>query len=402
MIPGRVSVRLPVSTACTCLSLCISITAPFPVALASLPRSSEAKCVSGASVCVRGIRVPDPRSSSLKAGRRLRQISHSPSHAHRRRSHLLSSPGLLHLSPPSPILVVGHPLVARHTTHTHTRRLTSRLTMSAAASAVQGPGSLLSLLSSLRMSRQTEAALMSQLAGSAWTAVMSGRIMPVMMPLLSSFLIMPLLAVIKTVAKSVTFFGITIWLFASVVPVFLSLLGITGAGAFVGRALHTTSFPYADLDFAGAYHNLTSAGLRHLDLDSNSCRALMSCRAGEFVLENYPFVVAMLRNSGVGDVMSSYTKKAGDRYAGRAWSVLMGGRNETCAEELMDACPGFLRFEALFDSTARAAFHNSTTPAVTSTTTEMPEAVGGDLVVKALKSLARANNGSFPFLSLLA
>lgn len=262
-------------------------------------------------------------------------------------------------------------------------------------SAVAQP-SLFGLLSSIGMSRQTEAALLSQLAGSAWTAIMTGRVMPMITPLFMTYLLLPVLAVVKSIAKSLMFFAIACWLFASILPVLLAAVGITGAGAFVGRALHTSSFPYHDLDVSAVYQNLTTRGLEYLDLESSECRQMMACRAGEFVLENYPMAAALLRNTGFGDVMSAYAKKAGDKYAAETWSVLMGHRNTTCADGL-DSCPAFLKFEALFDSKKRAEFNNSTTPAATTTTTEMPNAIGNDLVVNAIKSIARSNNSSFLF-----
>lgn len=218
--------------------------------------------------------------------------------------------------------------------------------------------------------------------------------MPMITPLFMTYLLLPILAVVKSVAKTLMFFAIVSWLFASLLPVLLGAIGITGAGAFVGRALHVTSFPYHDLDFSGAYYNFTTRGLEYMELESDDCRQMMACRAGEFVLENYPMVVALLRNSGFGDMMSSYAKKSGDVYTAEAWSVLTGHRNGTCSDDI-DSCPAFIKFEALFDPRKREEFNNSTTPAVTSTTTEIP--IGNDLVVSAIKSIARSNNSSFLF-----
>lgn len=267
------------------------------------------------------------------------------------------------------------------------------------SSAVAAQSPLFGLLSSIGVSPQTEAAIMSQLAGSAWTAIMTGRVMPMITPLFMTYLLLPILAVVKSVAKTLMFFAIITWLFASLVPVLLAAVGITGAGAFVGRALHVTSLPYHDLDFSGAYYNMTTRGLEYMDLDSEECRQMIACRAGEFVLENYPMLVALIRNSGFGDNMAAYSKKSGDKYTAEAWSVLTGNRNTTCSDN-MDSCPAFLKFEALFDARKREEFNNSTTPAVTSTTTEIPP-IGNDLVVSAIKSIARSNNSSFLF-SLLS
>lgn len=263
------------------------------------------------------------------------------------------------------------------------------------SSAVAQP-TLFGLLSSIGMSPQTEAALLSQLAGSAWTAVVTGRVLPMITPIFMTYLLLPILSVIKSVARTIMFFAITAWLFASLLPVLLAAVGISSAGAFVGRALHASHFPYHDLDVSSVYHNLTSRGLEFLELESDECRQMMACKAGEFVLENYPMVAAVLRNTGFGNMMSSYAKKAGDTYAAETWSVLMGRRNTTCSEDF-DECPGFLKFEALFDARKREQYNNSTTPMPTTTTTEMPNAIGNDLVVNAIKSIARSNNSSFLF-----
>lgn len=262
--------------------------------------------------------------------------------------------------------------------------------------SVAAQPSILGLLSSMRMSPKAEAAIVTQLAGSAWTAIVTGKVMPMITPMFMTYLLLPLLAVVKSVAKTITFFAITVWLLASLLPVFLAVTGMTGAGAFVGRALHTSSFPYHDLDIGAAYQNLTTRGLEFLELESPECRMMLACRAGEFVLENYPIVAAVLRNTGFGESLASYSKKSADVYTTQTWSVLMGHRNGTCDQDL-DSCPAFLKFEAMFDSKKRQEFNNSTTPMPTSTTTEMPDAVGNDLVVSAIKSIARNSNSSFLF-----
>ena len=267
-----------------------------------------------------------------------------------------------------------------------------------ATNAVQT--SLIGLLSSLRMPPKAEAALLSQIAGEAWSTMMRSRVLPLIMPLFTSYLLLPVLVVIKSVARTITFFGISVWLLSSVFPVFLSAIGVTGAGAFVGRTLHTSSFPFADLDVSSVFHNITTSGLRGVELDGVECRHLMACKAGEFVNHNYPFLTVVLRNSGFGDAMAAFAKKSGDRYAEETWSVLLGRRNGTCDDD-MDACPGFLRFEALFDHKKREILRNMTRPEEPATTTVSPEDVGGDLVVQAIKSLARANNSSF-ILNLLS
>lgn len=262
--------------------------------------------------------------------------------------------------------------------------------------SLAGQPSLISLLSSFRIPRQAEAAILQQLAGSTLTSVMSGRLLPGVTGTVMSYLLLPLLVLLKSMAKTMAFCSIVVWLFTSMMPLISAATGLTGAGAFVGRALRTDAFPYPDLDVGAVYQNMTTRGLELLKLESPECRKMLACRAGEFVLTNYPIVAAVLRNTGVGDAMFSYSKKAEDLYTAQTWSVLMGQRNGTCDDEL-DSCPSFLRFEAMFDPKKREQLNNRTnaTPAPSTTTTETEDQIGNDVVVNAIKSMARNSNNSF-------
>ena len=202
---------------------------------------------------------------------------------------------------------------------------------------------LFGLLSSIGMTRQTESALVNQMATAAWSSLLTAKVLPFIGHVLTAYVLMPILSIVKSLARALIFTGIFLWLLASATPIFLSAIGITGAGSFVGRALDSSSFPYRDMDISGTFRNLSTKGFEYLELESPECRQLVACSAGEFVLEHYPNVAAVLRNSGVGEMISAYSKKSRDVLAEEAWSVLLGHKNGTCSDDA-SVCPSFSRF----------------------------------------------------------
>ena len=264
--------------------------------------------------------------------------------------------------------------------------------------AVSSPLDIFGLISSLGMAGGKEMTFLSQFVTSLWGVVMTGRVMPMLSPLLMSYLILPILAVIKTIAKSLIFLGIVGWLFASMLPILLASIGMTGAGVFVGRALQSTNFPYKDVDITG-FSNLTFRGMEYLELDSEGCKIMLSCKAGEFINENYPFIGGVFRQTGLGEFMESYARQGHDDFALEAISVIMGRRNGTCDEEL-DPCLGVTRFESVFDSTKKEILKNMTESMTTTTpsSSDSGAPATNDFVVNAIKKAAVAAGANSSFL----
>jgi len=271
--------------------------------------------------------------------------------------------------------------------------------MTSNAISTSHPIDFLGLINSLGLAAGTEMNFLSQLVTSVWGVVMTGKVMPMMSPLLMTYMIMPLLKVIKSIAKTFILIGITGWLFAAMLPIFLASIGMSGAGVFVGRALQSSNFPYKDVDVTG-FSNLTFKGLEYLELDSPSCKRMLSCKAGEFINYNYPFIGGVFRQTGLGDFMESYAKRGQDELALETLSVLLGRKNGTCDEEL-DPCLAVVRFESVFDASKKEILRNLTE---SMTTTPMPVVeepilpLTNDFVVNAIKKAAGAAGANNSFL----
>jgi len=262
--------------------------------------------------------------------------------------------------------------------------------------------------SSIGMARSAEfTAVLPQVATNLWAAFATGRIMPVLSPILLNFLILPALGVVKAVSKTMIFIGVIAWLLSSMVPVFLSSVGMTGAGVFVGRAFQQSPlYSYTESIDLNGFTNITARGLEYMELDSDACRQMLSCRAGEFVVENFPMAAQIIRATRIGGFFDTYARASEDQYVQEAVAALLGKRNGTCEAEL-DPCLSLTRIESLFDDKKEEILRNLTMEAITSTTTTtttpnpnpIPDILTNDFVVNAIKKAATTagKNSNFFF-----
>jgi hypothetical protein len=263
--------------------------------------------------------------------------------------------------------------------------------------------------SSIGMARSSElTAILPQVATNLWAAFATGRIMPVLSPILLNFLILPALGVVKAIAKTMIFIGVIAWLLSSMVPVFLASVGMTGAGVFVGRAFqHSPLYTYTESIDLNSYTNITARGLEYMELDSDSCRRMLSCRAGEFVVENFPIAAQIIRATSIGGFFETYARASEDQYVQEAVDSLLGKRNGTCEAEL-DPCLSLTRIESMFDEkkeeilrnlTMEAATTTSTTTTTTSSPNSIPDVLTNDFVINAIKKAASTagKNSNFFF-----
>jgi len=263
--------------------------------------------------------------------------------------------------------------------------------------------------SSIGMARSGElTAVLPQVATNLWAAFATGRIMPVLSPILLNFLILPALGVVKAVAKTMIFIGVIAWLLSSMVPVFLSSVGMTGAGVFVGRAFQQSPlYSYTESIDLNGFTNITARGLEYMELDSDACRRMLSCRAGEFVVENFPIAAQIIRATRIGGFFDTYARASEDQYVQEAVAALLGKRNGTCEAEL-DPCISLTRIESLFDDKKEEILRNLTMEAITTTTTtttttsspnSIPDVLTNDFVVNAIKKAATTagKNSNFFF-----
>lgn len=251
------------------------------------------------------------------------------------------------------------------------------------AIATQPPLDILGMLSSLGMTRQGEMAIATQLMASAWSVIVTGRILPVIAPLIMRFIVMPFTNMLKAVAKTLIFLGIMGWLLGAVIPIILANFGLVGAGAFIGRAFQGTNFPYTNVDIAGKVGSIGTRGLEYFELDSEVCRRMISCKAGEFVVDNYPSLVHMMRHTGVTNYLTRYSGSGASPYVQEAVAMMAGKRDGTCDEEL-DPCSGFAQLEAFFDPSKR----NMTDFSSFFTTTTVPPVMeASDTVVSFIRNI---------------
>ena len=69
----------------------------------------------------------------------------------------------------------------------------------------------------------------------------------------------------------------------------------------------------------------------------------MSCRAGEFVAYEYPFIVSLMRTSGLLNRLDSYADRGSNSYVKITIKALTG-RNRTCHQEMV-SCPPWIIVE---------------------------------------------------------
>ncbi|KAI1287332.1 hypothetical protein HDE_10204 [Halotydeus destructor] len=239
-------------------------------------------------------------------------------------------------------------------------------------------------------SRQAEAAILSQLVTSFIGLLATGKVATYIVPILVGYLILPLFKLVKSVGKILLFLGVAGWLLGTMVPMFLGYLGLTGAGAFVARAMNNAAGPYAQyIDMNPA--SMLIRGLQVLNMDSEECRLQLACRAGEVISLSYPGAIQYMAQSGALGVLEG--KARSEPYAMAAIRVLEGKLN--CEKELAP-CDRIRVLEAYLDpqrvANASQTWATSFFEAQTTTTPPPPPAVpsyGNDLVVSAIKRLAQ-------------
>jgi hypothetical protein len=247
--------------------------------------------------------------------------------------------------------------------------------------------------------RSMDMAIVQQMLTSFMGILATGRFMPFIAPMLVQWLVLPLMKIVKTAAKGLLLLGVMGWLVSAVVPALLGYLGLAGASAFVARTFDTSFLPFGQYLPSFDPSNLAEGGLRYLSMDSQPCRMQLSCRAGEFLNDNYPSFTNLLKNSGVIDYVESQVRSMMDPLAGIALDVLQGRSN--CQQlpicESLSSIEFYLDPERIANATRNGsgmAFGiPETTPApITTSTTPFPN--NNDLVVNAIKRLA-ANYYSF-------
>lgn len=244
-----------------------------------------------------------------------------------------------------------------------------------ALTATAPPVDILGILSGLGLTRQGEMAIASSVLVSAWTSLMNGRVMPMVTPILFKYFIAPFFNTIKSIGKAFIFMGVLIWIFAAMIPIILTSMGIVGAGTFVGRALNSPSFPYSR--YTNFATNFTARGLDYFELDNEECRKMISCRAGEFVVENYPALVSAMGRIGVLNRIDSYSRKGNDVYVRYTVDALTGRLENGTCDQTLDPCLSWNNLESFFDGSKRinTTFETTTLPPVT--TTPPPDSIVG-------------------------
>lgn len=245
-----------------------------------------------------------------------------------------------------------------------------------ALTASAPPVDVLGILSGLGLTRQGEMAIASSVLATAWTSLMNGRIMPMVTPILFKYFISPFFNALKSIGKAIAFIGIVIWIFAMMVPIILTSMGIAGAGAFVGRAMSSPNFPLSQ--YANFAENFTGRGLEYFELNNEECRKMISCRAGEFVVDNYPGLLAVLNRIGVLNGLDRYSRQGGDVYVTQTMAAMTGKlANGTC-DETLDPCAGWSNLEAFFDPSRKVnTTFDTTTTLPPTTTTAPPDSIVG-------------------------
>jgi len=250
-------------------------------------------------------------------------------------------------------------------------------------------GTVVSTLQSLfgpSTTRQTETAVVSQRLAAFLPILATGRVMSYVIPLLVNFLVLPLLGILKTVGKALLLMGIMGWLMGALLPGLIGYLGIAGAGAFVSRAMDTSSMPLAQYLSQVDARAAAERGLRYLNLDSQECRQMMSCKAGEFLSENYPSITQLLTRSGIAAFLDNQVRSSRvDNMTILALDALQG--RMSCDREL-PPCASFRSLEGALDQTRIVnATRHLLTPVTTTTTPQPLLGVGSDMVFNAIKKL---------------
>lgn len=238
--------------------------------------------------------------------------------------------------------------------------------------------------------RQAETAIFSQLLTSFVGLMATGKVVPYLAPVAVTYLVMPLMKLLKAAAKGFFFLGVIGWLVDSIVPAFLTYLGLAGLGAstFMARAIPSSS-PLAQ--FVGVDPSfLTTKGLQYLNMDNEECRVVLSCKAGEFIVDNYPTATNLIARSGLLSFFQTQTGNGASPYTSIALEAAQG--QVSCSK--LAPCNGIQSIESILDlrpTPTTSDNGNITTTDAPSTTTPLPTTFPSqnDFVVGAIKRLAQ-------------
>lgn len=239
----------------------------------------------------------------------------------------------------------------------------------------------------LSQSRQAEAAVLSQMMSSFLGLIATGKIIPFLAPVIVSYVVLPLMALLKTAAKGLLMLGVAAWLISVMVPFGLAYFGMTGAGAFVSRAFQNAASPLVAYVDMVAPQSLVTKCLQMADMDNVECRMQIACKAGAWTTENWPQLVQFINTSGVLALAEQQAKY--DPYTSLAIKALRG--QISCEREL-SPCPGLTTVENMLDPQRVANISQqwvATYVEPTTTTTPPPSFLANDIVVNTLKRLAQ-------------
>jgi len=240
-------------------------------------------------------------------------------------------------------------------------------------------------------SRQAETAIFSQLLTSFLGLLATGKVMPFIAPVAVGYVVMPLMKLLKSAAKGFFLLGVLGWLIGSLVPAFLTYLGLAGgASAFMARALPPSNplsqFIGVDPSF------IATRGLQYLNMDNEECRVALSCKAGEFIVDNYPTASSLIARSGIISFIETQTANGAAPYATVALESVQG--KISCSQ--LAPCDGIRSLESILDLRPLQPLDNgnlttTTTTDAPSTTTSKPTTFPSqnDFVVGAIKRIAQ-------------
>jgi len=244
------------------------------------------------------------------------------------------------------------------------------------------------LLSALGLStaRQAEAAVLSQMMTSFLGLLATGKIIPFLAPVIVSYIVLPIMALMKSLAKGLLFIGVAAWLISTIIPFGLAYFGLAGAGAFVSRTFQNTAGPYAMYVDMGPKSLITKA-LQMLDMDNVECRMQLACKSGEWTQEFYPAVVTFMNHTGL--LATAEEQARYEPYSSLAVKALRGTID--CNRELAQ-CGGLNIVESALDPRHVANVSSQWVASYLeppTTTTAAPTFFGNDAVVGALRRFAQ-------------
>ena len=238
-------------------------------------------------------------------------------------------------------------------------------------------------------SRQAEAAVLSHTLSSFLGLIATGKIIPLIVPVIVGYLILPLMALMKTAAKGLLLMAIVFWLIASMVPFALGYFGLT-ATAFVSRAMESSSYLHYISVGPGM---VTEKALHYANMDSKECRMMIACKAGELATDNYPEIIHFINTTGIVTIAEH---QASERpFTRLAIKALRGEVN--CHRDL-PPCHGLFTIESLFDSQrvvkasqvwAESFIEQISTTSTTTTPSPPTTLATNELIMRAIKNLAQ-------------